>query len=234
MPTIISAADEVEAWRSGVERLVASRGEIFHLVTEINKPGALQARGLHVYDGRNVPSGKDTVAGVATTICPYRFYPNSANRTAFYARSVAFLRRLRHRGLLSSNWGATYFERLIAFQGRENQLETAIEKMNQWTRSSRTGLVFHLSAPTLDAPRTRGGPCLQFIELLWHKNGAVDLAAVYRNHDFIDKALGNFVGLADLQRFICSETGKQVGRLVCHSMRASVSNLGDARTLAKI
>jgi thymidylate synthase len=122
----------------------------------------------------------------------------------------------------------------VAFDGSENQLETAIEKMNRWPRSSRTGLVFHLSAPTLDAPRTRGGPCLQFIELLWHGNGTVDLAAVYRNHDFIDKALGNFVGLADLQQFICGETGKTPGNLVCHSMHAFVSNQRDARRLARL
>lgn len=234
MPTLISAADELEAWRTGVRELVRSHGELFHLITEIINPGALRARGLRIYDGRNVTSGKDSVAGVATTICPYRFYQTSAGRQDFYDRGCAFLRRLRERRLMSSTWGETYFERLVAFQGRENQLETAIEKMNRWTRSSRTGFVFHLSAPTLDAPRTRGGPCLQFIELLWHTNNAVDLAAVYRNHDFIDKALGNFVGLADLQRFICSETRKQPGKLVCHSMHAYVSNLGDARALARL
>ncbi len=234
MPTLITSTDELEAWKLGVREIVGSRGEAFHLVTEITNPSGSQTPNLHIYDGRQVPSGKDSVAGVSSTICPYRFYPPSADRQDFYDRAVTFLDRLRRRHLMFSNWGETYFERLLAFHGTANQLEVAIEKMRTWTRSSRTGLVFHLSAPTLDPPRTRGGPCLQFIELLWHANGTVDLAAVYRNHDFIDKALGNFVGLADLQRFICSETGKQTGRLVCHSMHAYVSSQQDARTLANI
>jgi hypothetical protein len=139
MPTLVTGANELEAWRAGVGELIKCHGELFHLVTEITQPGGMQGRALRAYDGRSVRAGKDSVAGVATTICPYRFYAHSANRHDFYQRGRAFLRRLRERRLLSSNWGETYFERLVAFQGTENQLETAIQKMSIWPRSSRTG-----------------------------------------------------------------------------------------------
>lgn len=63
-----------------------------------DKPLGGKALHLRVYDGRNVPSGKDSVSKVASTIFPYRFYPPSLSRQDFYGRTVTFLARLRRRG----------------------------------------------------------------------------------------------------------------------------------------
>jgi thymidylate synthase len=54
-------------------------------------------------------------------------------------------------------------------------------------------------------------------------DGKIDMTAVYRNHDYFNKALPNFVGLGRLLDFICSESGRDVGKLVCHSGHAYFS-----------
>ncbi len=132
-----------------------------------------------------------------------------------------------------SRWG-TYFERLIAFDGNLNQLERAIGKLNTWDRNT-TGLVFHLSSPSIDSPRTRGGPCLHYIELLWKTGDVLDLVAVYRNHDYFSKALGNFLALGQLLFFISTETDKQPGKLICHSVHAyTESSLTRLKLLAQV
>lgn len=138
----------------------------------------------------------------------------------------AHYRRLRRPGL----WG-TYFHRLIDFEGNgvTNPLETAIQKLRSWPKRAQTGMLFHLSAPTLDSLRPRNGPCLQYIQILWGPDGTLDLAAVYRNHDYSCKALGNFIGLGQLLRFICNEANKVPGNLVVHSMHAYLT-LGVSRT----
>lgn len=63
----------------------------------------------------------------------------------------------------------------------------------------------------------------------------LDLVVVYRNHDFFNKALGNFIALGQLLRFIAVESGKTPGNLICHSVHAySPRPIKDLATLAKI
>ena len=55
----------------------------------------------------------------------------------------------------------------------------------------------------------------------------LDFVAVYRNQDFFNKALGNFIGLGQLLKFICDESNKRAGTLTCHSVHAfSGGNMG--------
>lgn len=68
----------------------------------------------------------------------------------------------------------------------------------------------------------QGGPCLQFVELLWNDDDSLDMVAVYRSHDYSTLALGNFIGLSDLLEFICLHTGKTPGKLTVHSVYAFI------------
>jgi thymidylate synthase len=163
----------------------------------------------------------DDLREVIKTIYPYELAERHPVRADFYReylkRHDRAMRFKRNRG----TWG-TYFERMIRFPDypQANQLETAIEKLVTWPTRSTSALVFHLATPGRDRPRTRGGPCWHFGEIIWHEDDTLDLVVVYRNHDFYNKALGNFIGLGQLLGFICNAAGKQVGRLRCHSVRA--------------
>jgi len=55
---------------------------------------------------------------------------------------------------------------------------------------------------------------------LCHRDGTIDLFAVYRNQDYFNKALGNFVGLADLLNFVCQQSGRRPGKLICNAAHA--------------
>jgi thymidylate synthase len=117
-------------------------------------------------------------------------------------------------------WG-TYFERLIRFgTSGVNQLERAIASAENWERNHQAVLVFHVSSAETDGIRVRGGPCLQYVQLLCPDAKTIELSAVYRSHDYYNKALGNLIGLARLLNFVASEVGRNPGSLTCHSMHA--------------
>lgn len=229
----VGGATALDAWRQGVAA-VLDAGEVFNLVTTVENPAALDAGWLTTRSPRRRGFGGDDLGEVVTTIFPYELaqrYPERADLYREYLRRHdRAMKFVRNRGA----WG-TYFERLVRFPDHPdtNQLETVLQKLLSWQRRSGTSLVFHLSTPARDTPRTRGGPCWQFGEIVWHPGDRLDLVVVYRNHDFFNKALGNFIGLGQLLNFICAASGKTVGRLVCHSVHAYNGSSGEAlRALA--
>jgi hypothetical protein len=217
---VITAVTPLEAWREGCSLLLSAAGELFNLITIIAEPCGAPQQWLVDHSPSKCKPGADNSADVANTLFPQAIYGRSVARDTFYARYLAVHDRAKSMRPGQQAWG-TYFERLIRFPNSDvNQLERAITKINTWPQRSTTGLVFHLSSPTVDAPRTRGGPCWHFAEILWNANETLDLVVIYRNHDFFNKVLGNFVGLGRLLAFICDATGKRPGKLICHSVHA--------------
>ena len=64
-------------------------------------------------------------------------------------------------------------------------------------------------------------PCLMHLSFKLVEN-QVYLTVMYRTHYYIEKALGNLLGLAQLQLFVAEQMGKgfEPGPLVCHSTYA--------------
>lgn len=216
----VAGGSALDAWRKGVQ-VVLSEGEAFNLFTTVEQPDIFDLAWLQNHSPRRRELGRDDLREVIKTIFPYDLARRAAERQDLYTkylqrhdRAMGFV---RNRG----TWG-TYFERLVRFPDHPdtNQLETVINKLRTWQKRSGTSLVFHLSTPARDTPRTRGGPCWQFGEIVWHPGDRLDLVVVYRNHDFFNKALGNFIGLGQLLSFICAASGKTPGRLLCHSVHA--------------
>lgn len=219
-PKVVSAETAVDAWKAGVAVLLESK-EVTNLLTIVNDPTQLDRAWLRTLSPHHLDSRYDNLSDVVNTIFPLGIAARVATRADLFARYLATHdRATRWRG---RKWG-TYFERLVRFPPQGvNQLDRAIEKLQGWPKRCKTGLVFHLSSPAIDAPRTRGGPCWQFAELLWQPHDVIDLVVVYRNHDFLNKVLGNFIGLGQLLRFICAESSKKPGKLLCHSVNAFYS-----------
>jgi hypothetical protein len=214
----VSGANAVEAWIAGANHIVAS-GSAYHLFTTIDAPCTFQADWLRSYSPRRLGPTYDVLADVIQTIFPFRLSARIHQRNDLYA---AYLDRHNRAKRWTRNRGAwgTYFERMICFPPTGvNQLEVAIEKLSTWQRVT-TAFVFHLSCASIDGPRRLGGPCWQFGELIWRDGNVLDLSVTYRNHDFFNKALGNFIGLGLLLEFICNSSGKVPGRLTCHSVHA--------------
>src|SRR5690606_1657268 len=89
-----------------------------------------------------------------------------------------------------------------------------------WKVTYRAALIMHISSSETDNLRPLGGPCLQYLQLNCPTSEQVDLLAVYRNHDYCNKVLGNYFGLSRTLAFICGQTGRQVGDVTCSSAHA--------------
>jgi hypothetical protein len=228
----VTGTSALDAWRAGAD-VILNSGDTVNLITTIEDPCLLNPNWLSTYSPRRLSRNYDDVRDVADTIFPIDLATRFPKREELFEN---YLRRhdraskwARNRG----KWG-TYFERLIRFPlaTHVNQLDRAIDKLSTWPVRNTTGIVFHLSSPAFDAPRTRGGPCWQFGEILWRTADRLDFVVVYRNHDFLNKAFGNFVALGQLLNFICGQSGKQPGTLICHSVHAY--NAGGARALRNL
>jgi hypothetical protein len=78
-------------------------------------------------------------------------------------------------------------------------------------------------APSRDRRRPLSGPCLSYLSFKRHSNGDLMLLAVYRNHYYMTKLLGNLIGLGQLQAFVAKEAGlKRVGSLTVISTHAEI------------
>ncbi|WP_157773851.1 hypothetical protein [Variovorax atrisoli] len=217
---VLNEVTALDAWKAGASLLLREHGEVCNLITTISEPCSIAQHWLEAHSPRAVKATADDSRDVANTLFPEKIYQRLADRSALYERYLAAHDRAHNWRSGRHAWG-TYFERLVRFPPEGvNQLERAIEKLNTWPQRNTTGLVFHLSSPTVDAPRTRGGPCWHFGEILWNADESLDLVVVYRNHDYFNKVLGNFVGLGHLLKFICEASGKTPGKLICHSVHA--------------
>lgn len=211
----LSAPNCYEAWKAASMHLLRLSGSReSNLLVQIENPIEWDENWFSRIDPRRVSSGGENPDDVANTIFPASTWKKSESRDEFYARYKRAHSRSQHK-----RWG-TYFLRLIDFgQTHVNQLERSLRVFEEWEKNPGTAVVFHLSSAETDVPRPLGGPCLQLIQLQAWGN-TIDMTAVYRNHDFFNKAFPNYVGLGRLLNFICEQSERNVGKLVCHSGHA--------------
>lgn len=216
----ISQRTALDAWKEASRYLLSQHKEASTLLIEIEQPTQFDRRWLTDYNPRHYNADFDDLRRVVRTIFPYQLWEHCDTRPELYERYLEVYNASRNR-----SWG-TYFQRMIDFKttknGNEgiNQLENVISKLSDWPNRSKTGLKIHISSPVLDSLRPRNGPCLQYLQ--FHVGDMLGMTAVYRNHDFTNKALGNYIGLGQLLQFIALEAGKLPGRLTCFSIHAEI------------
>jgi len=111
-----------------------------------------------------------------------------------------------------------------------NPLQIIVKKIKKQSGDGRMRAVYEanmvedtdfLELPIYDAlcngHRVRFQPCLTHLSFKLLPEEHVMLTVLYRYHYYIEKALGNLLGLAQLLYFVARETGLGVGPLVCHS-----------------
>lgn len=219
-PQIVKAASVVEAW-SAAAQLLVREGDRFNLNVHITDPASLNESDVAPFCHKRVsPSISKSVYDVANTIFPAASILHSGDLNQFFTHYQAVYARGQRRH--PQAWG-TYFLRLVAFgKGKENQLRKAIHGLATWNSRPRAAFVLHLSSTELDNPRTLGAPCWQYAQFIRSGDDVLSLSAVYRSHDYFQKALGNFVGLTRLLRFVCDHTRMTPGTLTCLSTYASL------------
>jgi hypothetical protein len=184
-------------------------------------------------DGR--PYSVDTVAN---TLFPIGLYAPHLGRGAaaqhlWRNHALAMRMQARLRVVDRDN----YFNRLACYPGSEgpiNQLDKVIRRLQG--QSGQAGPLssayeLALSNPDMDGDlrlqspahdrKIYGFPCLSHISLTFVRP-KLHLTALYRNQVFIERAYGNYLGLARLARFIATEIGAEVGEIGCVATHADV------------
>ena len=165
--------------------------------------------------------GVDTVRN---TIFPYETaldVPDPDDLTAEYVEMYPALKRL------GSERG-TYFGRIVAYPRADgstgNQLVETVKKLGaahagkRWTSTYEVNIY----SEQKDTNITRSFPCMS--HLAFHLDGdRLDCLATYRSHDVIDKAYGNYLGLAQLQEYLALRSGFTPGELAILAGRAFIT-----------
>jgi len=233
IPSLITEGTFQAAWLTAARRVMAAGWDTWNLAVHIENPSEFSEEfNEHIEDFAN----RNDMLGpkhVCYTIFPYNLYEASNNRADFYSsyNDRFFPRTQRH----LRNWG-TYFHRMIAYRSTHapvNQLENIINAINDRTATAKAAYTIVVERPGSETVRKMGAPCLNYIAVQSEPGTPrrIGLLAVYRNHDFLERAYGNYWGLCRLLAFICNETDSTIGPVTCISSHAYVP---DKRTAFRI
>lgn len=227
-PNDVEGVSVQEAWSSAVRILLAHGGSIRNLVVRIVDVTQFDVEVDEKYRSLCSHLGILQPKHVAYTIFPKHIAQGAQRDVLFhkYNKSGGFYDRVR------TSWG-TYFRRMTHYETRSgtvNQLGKiidAIRKDRTYKRVRTSCYTMITQMPGTETTRHIGGPCLNYIALQLERGArpSIGMLAVYRNHDFLKKAYGNYLGLCHLLAFVCSETSCDPGPLTCISSRAYASQL---------
>ncbi|WP_219210723.1 hypothetical protein [Variovorax boronicumulans] len=247
---LVSKTSRAEAWLESARHLLDEHERIYNLIVEIEQPGAetevtkaIEQRVDAFLANHNCLP----VQTVSDTIFPATEY-KSGGLKKVYDYPTAVYPHIK--AVRANQWG-TYALRLTRRECADgtaiNPLKLAIEKMKKAIETSErvkkggppratyeldltfSPLELKLYDAENDYDNGRGGQCLSHISLKLGPNKELYLTAIYRYQFFIQKALGNFKGLARLQACIAREVGIPVGPLVCHATLAILEE-GDGKS----
>src|SRR5207253_9110521 len=76
--------------------------------------------------------------------------------------------------------------------------------------------------PARDAGKISNRQCLSFLSFKLTREKVLLLTAMYRNHTYVARGLGNLLGLGRLQAFVATQSGAKLGSLTCISTHAEI------------
>jgi hypothetical protein len=229
-----------QAWLDAVEYLNEQKDRsAYNVVLGIATPEAMTAADFAVFDRVDAllrKHDREPLTTVAGTIFPASFYLQEG-ATGVYETYPELHPKVK------SLWG-NYAMRMLRKskmpkpgekEAQMNPLKVLVEKMKTQLEHARMRGVYEISAveiddllempiydAALDCKRTRCHPCLSHLSFKLLADDRVMLTALYRYHYYIEKALGNLIGLSQLLCFVAKETELRPGPLVCHSTLARI------------
>jgi hypothetical protein len=168
-----------------------------------------------------------TTRTVANTMFPYTLWNPNQPRARLYER---YERAFRLIGRVQQNRNGTYFQRLVAYDGKNgpvNQLEKLLSSFDSGNHR-RSALQAGIFDPARDhtKQRQRGFPCLQQVSFAPVGDDELHVNGFYATEYLFEKAYGNYLGLRDLGIFIAHELNRRLTRVTCV---AGIALLGDVK-----
>lgn len=173
---------------------------------------------------------RKSVASVANTIFPLSLWnpaaPDAGN--LLYSRYARIWPQIER---TPANRNGVYFRRMTAFSPSGcnvepvNQLKTIIAsyRAGNHRRSALQACIFDPTRDHSDA-RRRGFPCLQQVAFTPVGDAGLAVTGYYASQYQIEKAYGNYLGLARLGRFVAAELGLRLSRMTCFASRVVLAD----------
>lgn len=235
----VNSASIAQAWLDGVELLLQQPGDTaFNVVLDIASPLAIdesERAVLAKVDRFLAGHGKNRLQTVANTIFPESLYRRYGAKGVFQIYPAKVYPVLKK----DNRWG-TYVHRMVRRENSAGKVVNPLEKVIAALRTESGGrnskrsryelgmtepfTDISIADPTLPfANQAIGGPCLSHLSFkLDPASGQVRLIAFYRSHYYVERALGNLVGLARLLSFVANEVELEPGPLTCISSYAQI------------
>ncbi len=229
----ISKKTRAEAWLSAIKHLLNNEDyQELNLVLEVMNPdvGTPFSRLIEAEVDKYLRDAElHPLHTVSETIFPATLYKKHGARGVFeiYPEEIYPLIKSAN-----GNRNGTYAFRLVHGYDQNNitcnPLKDRLERMKKELSHKGTKMsVYEVSIDEVHSiPINRnegyiGFPCLSHLSFkLCSKKKIIHLTAIYRSQFYIEKALGNLLGLARLQDFMARELGIKPGVLVCHATDA--------------
>jgi hypothetical protein len=226
----IEAKTCVEAWLKAANLLARMPDRCaYNVILDIENPITMtdvDQSIVRTVDRFLMDHDADPVATVAATIFPASDYRRNGVKGVF----EDFPERTYPK--LTTRWG-TYAGRMLRHNGKNgkpfNPLEVTIEKLRSQTKGkSPLRAIYEVSLTdiladvpifdsALDSTLNRGQPCLAHLSFKLREDKGLMVTALYRSHFYVQRALGNLIGLSQLLYFVAREAGLAPRSLVCHS-----------------
>lgn len=160
---------------------------------------------------------------VSNTIFPQALYTRHGAPAFFDAFHTKVLPSVRR----NERWSGYYFERMTSWPGAplNNPLWDIVERMRDSALRTRNKFELAVFDPARDVDRSPyGGQCLSHLsfKLLPGSPNTLALTAFYRNHYYIEKLLGNLIGLSNLMAFVAKEAELKLSPLTILSSHAKI------------
>lgn len=219
--------DCLTTWFKATREVAKQKGRSAHnVVMDVADPTRIGASidAIRMIEGFLESGGAKPLMTVANTIFPqgiYQTYGRDGLYSTFHERLLPKIRK-------SCKWTGYYFERLTRLEtadGREiNPLEDVVSRLADPKNRSRNKFELTVFDPARDLSNSPyGGQCLSHLSFkVVGPEKKLTLTAFYRNHYYIEKLLGNLIGLGRLMNFVGRETGLPVGNLTVLSGSASI------------
>lgn len=222
-----SQPDCATAWREGLRAVLAAGGDASNVILDIADPlaGATLANPVvAAVDAFLHESDKKRIETVANTVFPEALYRRHGAE-GLYENFMTKVLPVVGKG---ERWSRYYFERMINLKtgtGQTvNQLADIIDRLSDPAVTARNKYEFTIFDPARDVSRVSyGGQCLShgsFKPRRTAEGERLDLTVMYRNHYYVEKLLGNLIGLGRLMAFVAKESGRGVGSLTIVSTHA--------------
>jgi hypothetical protein len=242
MALFVSERNVSTAWVEALDALLAAGNDVVNLTVTIADPTEEHPGVRALIDEFNGDRRKrdrkavELVSTVANTVFPEAWYREHLGVDA--EEHLYELERTTRPVSRKRNRTGTYFERMVAWPGpngdRFNQLDQVVRRLRSAAiQGVQRGNAYEVSlampadeaiaVPIVVGGRdrqTRGFPCLSHLSFSLNK-GVVHLSAMYRSHDFISRAYGNYLGLGRVLRFVALQAGFPIGEVTCLSASAT-------------